>query len=64
MAPNIRKFWKKEAELKPQPGVAQLLLFSGRDNKAVSGTCGTADVYKMPWPKCGCQFGANVTRTV
>lgn len=64
MAPNIRKFWKKEAELKPQPGVAQLLLFSGRDNKAASGTCGTADVCKMPRPKCGCQFGANVTRTV
>lgn len=46
MAPNIRKFWKKEAELKPQPGVVQLLLFLGHDNKAASGTCGTADVCK------------------
>lgn len=46
MAPNIRKFWKKEAELKPQPWVAQLFLFLGRDNKAASGTCGTADVCK------------------
>lgn len=46
MAPNIRKFWKKEAELKPQPGVAELLLFWDVKIKLHREFAGTADVCK------------------
>lgn len=61
MAPNIRKFWKKEAQLKAQAGVTELLLFWGRDNETPSGSCRDRWRLQTPRPKGRCEFGANVS---